>query len=65
MQQEEFANETLTEDVFAPGSKFYTRAPNYEDSLFVKEKLINFDAYFEKSKAAGSLPLIVDFIFFN
>ena len=33
--------DTLLEDVYAPGSNIYIRAPNYEDSVFTKEKLIN------------------------
>ena len=33
--------ESLTQDVFDPSEKNYIRAPNYEDSIFVKEKLIN------------------------
>lgn len=31
----------LLEDVYIEGSGIYVRAPNYEDSIFVKEKLIN------------------------
>lgn len=41
LKQEEFSIETLTDDVFAPDRKFYVRAPNYEDSKFIKEDLIN------------------------
>lgn len=31
----------LLDDVFVKGTESYIRAPNYEDSVFVKEKLVN------------------------
>ena len=34
-------NESLVTDVYAPGTNMYIRAPNYEDSMFIKEKLVN------------------------
>lgn len=33
--------EFLTQDVYDPSVRDYIRAPNYEDSIFVKQKLIN------------------------
>ena len=33
--------EYLTQDIYDPSEKHYIRAPNYEDSKFIKEKLIN------------------------
>lgn len=32
--------ETLTQDIYDPLEEIYIRAPNYEDSIFVREKLI-------------------------
>lgn len=41
MSAPEAPMESLTQDVYDPQEKMYLRAPNYEDSIFVREKLIN------------------------
>lgn len=39
-KQPDFPVKSLLDDVYQEEEKFYVRAPNYEDSVFVSEKMI-------------------------
>lgn len=40
-KQGQFDVKNVYSDVYTENEKYFVRAPNYEDSVFVKEKLIN------------------------
>ena len=40
-KQGQFDIKDVYSDVYTENEKYFVRAPNYEDSIFVKEKLIN------------------------